>query len=104
MATITISRRHTPLGSRRPYVLLLDGRHAAILRRGERLTIEVTPGQHTLSARCPWCGSRAVRFSIAAGENLRFRMGPNLRGLRVLLSAWYAGFARRDYLRLEPYA
>lgn len=104
MATITISRQSTPLGSRRPYVLLLDGRHAAILRRGERLTIEVSPGQHTLIARCPWCGSHAMRFSIAAGDNLRFRMGPNLRGLRVLLAAWYAGFGRSAFLQLEPHA
>jgi hypothetical protein len=43
----------------------IDGQKAGMISNGETKEFIVTPGEHLLSARIDWCGSREYSFIVA---------------------------------------
>jgi hypothetical protein len=60
--------------------------------------IGVTPGEHRVTLRVKWCGSRELSFSIQPGEIVRVECRPNSKALLALL---YITLWRNDYIALE---
>jgi hypothetical protein len=85
----------------RAYKVIVDGKTAGEIRNGETKEFPISSGQHELSLKIDWCGSKTIRFTVADGDVLRFDAKSNLRGPRVLALAWYALFAWSSYLHIE---
>jgi hypothetical protein len=58
------------------YRVLIDGRKAAKIRRGERIELPVPPGRHVIHLRSIWVGSQFIPFEARAGQVLRFCCEP----------------------------
>jgi hypothetical protein len=69
--------------------------------RSETKEFPISPGQHDLSLKIDWCGSKTIQFTVADGDVLTFDAKSNLRGPRLLAALWYALFARSSYLLIE---
>jgi len=85
----------------RAYKVIVDGKTAGEIRNGETKEFPISSGQHELSLKIDWCGSKTIRFTVADGDVLTFDAKSNLRGPRVLALAWYALFAWSSYLHIE---
>jgi hypothetical protein len=70
-AFVTISRDHADDAQQRQVLARLDDGAATTLMFGDRITIEVTPGRHTLRANNTLFWKRQA-FTIEAGEHLEF--------------------------------
>ena len=85
----------------RAYKVILDGKATGEVRNGETKEFPISPGQHALSLKIDWCGSRTVEFTVAGEDALTFDAKSNLRGPKLLAAMWYVLFARSSYLRIE---
>jgi hypothetical protein len=85
----------------RAYKVVVDGNTAGEIRNGETKEFPVSSGQHDLSLKIDWCGSKTIRFTIADGEMLTFDAKSNLRGPRVLAALWYGLFGWRSWIVLS---
>src|SRR5689334_11901250 len=101
MAWIEISRDSGYADRRRNYTVLVDGQAAGTLGDGETQRLTTTAGEHEVTVRIDWCGSKPLRFTVREGETAAFRVESNLRGWRILLGPWYVAFAWKSYLRLR---
>ena len=101
MTPLIISRDSGYADRLRSYTILLDGKKIGELGNGETKTFSVAPGRHAISAKIDWCSSSALDFTVGEGECSSFRVGSNMRGLRIFLSLWYVLIARNEYLRIE---
>ena len=70
-AFVTISRDHEGDSQQRQVLARIDDGAASTLMFGDRITIEVTPGRHTLRANNTLFWKRQA-FAIEAGEHLEF--------------------------------
>lgn len=80
------------------YRVLIDGRQRAEVGDDATVQVGLTPGEHRVSLRVKWCGSREQTFTIAPGEIVRMQCRPNVRPLLALL---YITLWRNDYIALE---
>ena len=80
------------------YRVLIDGRQRAEVGDDATVQIGLTPGEHRVSLRVKWCGSRELTFTIAPGEIVRMQCRPNVRPLLALL---YITLWRNHYVALE---
>ena len=94
MATLIITRDSGYADLARAYAVMLDGRQIGELRNAESKEFSVAPGDHTISAKVDWCGSKPLRFHIKENGILSFNIRSNLRGLMILLALWYVLFDR----------
>jgi|SRR5258708_21551828 hypothetical protein len=89
----------------RAYRIMLDGNEIDRIRNGETKALSVSLGQHELSARIDWCGSKTAQFTIIEdNQTVAFHVESNFRGLRAFLIAWYipSFFSNPNiYLNLE---
>jgi hypothetical protein len=85
----------------RAYKVIVDGKTAGEIRNGEAKEIPISGGQHDLSLKIDWCGSKTIQFTVADGDVLTFDAKSNLRGPKLLAAPWYALFAWSSYLQLE---
>jgi hypothetical protein len=85
----------------RAYKVIVDGKTAGEIRNGETKESPISRGQHDLSLKVDWCGSKTIQFTVADGDVLTFDAKSNLRGPRLLLALWYSLFARGSYLLIE---
>ena len=60
----------------RRYRVLVDGRPAGVVGRGETLRCPVSPGQHTVAARIDWSGSPEVSVDVPAGGRVTVEVEP----------------------------
>lgn len=77
--------------------LVLDGREIDRLVEGEKKTIAIAPGKHTLQAQIDWCGSNKIEFSLKEGETKDF----SLMGTSPMLALYHILFDWNGYLILE---
>ena len=80
------------------YRVLVDGQPRAEVGDDATVQIGVTPGEHRLSLRVKWCGSRELPFTIQPGEIVRVECRPKAKPLLALL---YITLWRNDYIALE---
>lgn len=85
----------------RPYQVILDGTKIGEVRDGQNQRFSIAPGQHTISLKIDWCGSKAIDFTIAGEDQVTFRAKSNLRGFKIFAAIWYVIFDRHSYLLLE---
>ena len=71
-ARITVTRTSPEDIQDRQVIVTLDDQRFAMLLYGKSATHVVAPGLHTLRVDNTW-NKQMIRFSIAAGEHLRFR-------------------------------
>jgi hypothetical protein len=81
-----------------PYRVLVDGRQRAEIGDDSTVQIGLTPGEHRVSLRVKWCGSRELPVTIQPGEIVRVECRPNTKPLLALL---YITLWRNDYIALE---
>ena len=98
MTVLVIRRLPRPQDREYAYRVLVDGRQRAEVGDDATVQIGLTPGEHRVSLRVKWCGSRDVAFTIQPGEIVRMECRPNVRPLLALL---YITLWRNDYIALE---
>jgi hypothetical protein len=64
----------------RAYDVVLDGNKVGEIGNGEAREFRVSSGQHDLSLRIDWCGSKVIRFTAAEGDVLT--QSPTFVGLQ----------------------
>jgi len=101
MAALTIVRDSGYADRMRAYKVILDGAVIGEIRNGETKEFRVTPGEHQLSLKIDWCGSKAIAFTAPEGDTPVFRAKSNLRGLKVMAALWFVLFDRRSCLLIE---
>jgi hypothetical protein len=67
--------------SLQPFRVELDGQIVGQLSRGERLTFDVTPGEHTIRVTTPITSSRTIRIDIKNGQRFRFSCQTKFTGI-----------------------
>lgn len=81
----------------RSYEVIVNGEAHSELRRGEKKTIEVEPGEIEVFLKIDWCRSRVLRLMVDAGSEIRLFCRP-----RRLLTAFYGlTFGRHNYILIE---
>ena len=88
----------------RAYQVLLDGKNIGGIRNGETKDFPVSPGEHLLSLKIDFCGSKTITFFVSEGDTVTFYAKSNVRGLKSFLALWYVLFDRHSYLLIEPAA
>ena len=98
MTVLVIRRQASSQDREYPYRVMVDGRQRAEVGDDSTVQIGVTPGEHRVSLRVKWCGSRELPFTIQPGEIVRMQCRPNVRPLLALL---YITLWRNRYIALE---
>jgi hypothetical protein len=70
---VTLSRDHQADARQRQVIVRLDGGPTSTLMFGDRITVDVEPGNHTLRANNTLYWKR-VPFAIEPGEHLEFML------------------------------
>jgi hypothetical protein len=83
-----------------PNKVVVDGQTAGEIRNGETKEFPISCGQHNVSLKIDWCGSKTIQFTVAEGEVLTFDAKSNLRGPKLLAAFWYALFAWSSWVIL----
>ena len=97
--TVLVIRRLSSASDRDyAYRVLVDGRQRAEVGDDSTVQIGLTPGEHRVSLRVKWCGSRELPFTIQPGEIVRMECRPRARPLLALL---YITLWRNKYIALE---
>jgi hypothetical protein len=97
--TVLVVRRVPSAKDREyPWRVLVDGRQRAEIGDDSTVQIGLTPGEHRVSLRVKWCGSRELPVTIQPGEIVRVECRPNAKPLLALL---YITLWRNDYIALE---
>jgi hypothetical protein len=97
--TVLVVRRVPSAKDREyPYRVLVDGRQRAEVSDDSTVQIGLTPGEHRVSLRVKWCGSRELPVTIQPGVIVRVECRPNAKPLLALL---YITLWRNDYIALE---
>ena len=104
MALLKIVRDSGYADRMRAYQVLLDGKNIGGIRNGETKDFPVSEGEHLLSLKIDWCGSKTIKFFVADGDTTTFYAKSNLRGAKVFSALWYVLFDRHSYLLIEPAA
>jgi hypothetical protein len=101
MAILKIVRDSGYSDRLRAYQVILDGAKIGEVRDDQTQQFAISPGQHTLSLKIDWCGSKTIDFTVAGDEEIWFEAKSNLRGLKIFAALWYVIFDRHSYLLLE---
>ncbi len=101
MAVLKIARDSGYSDRLRAYRVILDGAKIGEVRDGRTERFAIAPGQHTLSVKIDWCGSKTVDFTVAGDEEIRFAAKSNLRGFNIFAALWYVILDRHSYLLLQ---
>jgi len=100
--TIILSRDSGFADRFRAYNVWLDRQNKlGVIKNGETKEFRVEDGDHTLVVTIDWGSSNVLVFNMPAEQQIRFRVRSSARGLRILLSPWYATIRSKSYLRLE---
>lgn len=74
----------------RAYRIEVDRAEVGRLRRGQELTIQVSPGEHHVRAKIDWTGSEEISVAVAAGASASIVVWPKggsaWRGVRATFS------------------
>jgi hypothetical protein len=76
-AMIVLSRkRRAYRDGLRKYLVMLDGKQVAKVRRGETVEIPVASGRHEIHLKIDWCRSPSIEFDAHAGEVIKLFVEP----------------------------
>lgn len=81
--------------------MILDGKKIGEVRNGETREFAIFAGQHELSMKVDWCGSKRIKFIVGDSDVRVFHAKSNLRGPKLLGAVWYALFAPKSWVLLE---
>jgi hypothetical protein len=104
MASLKIVRDSGYADLVRFYEIVLDGKRVGKIWDGDTTELTLSPGQHSLSMRIDWCGSKTIPFTVEEGSSILFEVKNSCRGVRIPLALWYFIFAKNSYLRLTRVA
>ncbi|QHT62845.1 hypothetical protein GXP70_24595 [Paenibacillus lycopersici] len=82
----------------------MNDARAGAIKDGERVRIELEPGEYELELNIDWCGSNRLSFTIADGEKLLFQSGCRLGGLdyfHPFTMLYYVFFKKNRYLYVK---
>ena len=82
----------------RSYAVILDGRQAGRIKRGQAIEIAVSPGSHVAMLKLDWCSSPKLTFAVSPGEIAILACRP---GGSALLAPWHLLFARGRYVAID---
>lgn len=69
VAMVVLSRqRRASRDGLRSYLVMLDGRRVAKVRRGGTVEVPVPPGRHEIHLKIDWCRSPSIEFDAHSGE------------------------------------
>jgi|SRR5215469_18102852 len=83
----------------RSYEVMVDGKMAAKIKRGQTVTLPIPAGQHEIFLRIDWCRSPSVEVDARSGEVIKMSCEPAgkaTEGLSAVL-----GQATGSYIRLS---
>jgi hypothetical protein len=83
----------------RSYQVMVDGKMAAKIKRGQTLTLPIPAGQHEIFLRIDWCRSPSVEVDAQPGQVIEMSCEPAgsaTEGLGAVL-----GQATESYIRLS---
>jgi len=98
VTVLVIRRLSKPQDRKYAFRVMVDGKQRAELGDDSTVQVGLTPGEHRVSLRVKWCGSRELPFTIQPGEIVRMECRPHVRPLLALL---YITLWRNDYIALE---
>ena len=102
MALMKIVRDSGYADHLRAYEVVLDGKVVGKIGNGETSEFPISNGQHDLSLKIDWCGSKVIQFTAAEGDVLTFDAKSNFRGPALVGALWHVLFARNSWILLEP--
>jgi hypothetical protein len=82
----------------RSYAVILDGREAGRVKRGQAIEIAVSPGSHVAMLKLDWCSSPRLTFAVSPGEVAMLACRP---GGSLMSAPWDVLFARGGYVAIE---
>lgn len=94
-ATIILHRRANVVQPLIVYLAEVDGQVAAGLTVGERHSVAVTPGRHTVQAKALFWSSPKVEVDVAPEGSLTVEIAPDVRHL------WNMIVRRGSFLHVE---
>jgi hypothetical protein len=97
---ITLQRDSGYADRLRAYTVVLDGEVVGKIKNGQRLELNVTPGEHQLHLKIDWCRSNFVDFQFE-GAPVAFECGSNFRRKKLPGAIFYVTFGRHKYIWLE---
>lgn len=100
VASLKIVRDSGYADSIRAYDVVIDGQKAGELRDGEIKEFPISCGQHRVSLKIDWCGSKTIQFTAADENELTFCARSSLRGPRLVLGPWYVLLMWNRYITL----
>ena len=74
---ITIYNKEQSVNKFRKITILLDGKYCCAVANGERHSIALSPGAHTLKAKIDWCGSNPLSLEIKESEQTNIALSCN---------------------------
>ncbi|MFN2537113.1 MAG: hypothetical protein ABR549_03045 [Mycobacteriales bacterium] len=82
----------------RAYKVLLDGAVVGVIRDGQSLNVQTTPGRHHLRLKMDWLESQSLELKLEQGELRAFTCGPNGRALSALFDLFSR---KRFWIKLQ---
>ncbi len=98
MSSIVIHRSASWPDKLRAYQVFLDGEQVGLVKDGAEITIQTTPGTHSIQLRIDWCSSPELHVSVAAGKTEMLACGANSK---LLLALLYASIWRGKYIWIK---
>ncbi len=84
----------------RAYKVIIDGKEAGKILKGQTLQFDLAPGHHTLRLKIDWCSSRELIFDVAEGKTVYAECAPAKKPA-LIGPLLYIIFKTRQYIDLE---
>ncbi|WP_088044252.1 hypothetical protein [Bacillus sp. EAC] len=97
---IIISRTSQYVNKLRSYKVFIDSKVVGKIKDGERLTLEVAPGKHSIYLEIDWCKSNNIKFNSKQNEITQFNCGSNIKGVKILFT-WCFLFSKNKWVYLQ---
>lgn len=98
---LNITRAPSFIDSNRAYRIMVDGEMVGRILPQETVEIPIKQGQHDISVRIDWCGSRKLSLKFEPDDTLFLECGSNVSGWKFILNIVYIAFFWNDYLWLR---
>jgi hypothetical protein len=98
MSSIVIHRRAGWRDKLSVYQVFLDGEQVGLVKNGAEVTIQTTPGTHSIQLRIEWCSSPELHVNAAAGTTEIVACGANSK---LLLGFFYVSIWRGKYIWIK---
>ncbi len=84
------------------YMLHIDGKKVAKIRRGQTIGLNIPDGASILSGKINWCSSNEIDIAeLSPDDKLEIKNSFSPEGLSPYVPIYYVTFGRKKYLKLE---